>query len=69
MTDEPLMQITTTHGLMDVALLERRDSVLDNDVEYTEAVEYWLDGELVHRSVAIALKQGVAAFGEAASLV
>jgi hypothetical protein len=49
-------------GTMDTDLLERRESVLDNDNEHTVATEYWLDGELVHRSVAMELKTGL--FGE-----
>ena len=51
--------ITTTHGDMDEALLERRDGLVDNDNERTEWVEYWLGDELVHRSVHVTLKQGV----------
>lgn len=39
--------------------LERRDSVFEDDNERTEAVEYWLDGELVHRSVRVQLKKSL----------
>lgn len=60
--------ITTTKGDMDEALLEKREGSLDNENEYTTWVEYWLDGELVHRSVHIRLKKNVFASGEAASL-
>ncbi len=55
--------ITTTKGLMDSAWLEKRDGVLDNDNEHTEWVEYWLDGELVHRSVNMRLKTAIFAEG------
>jgi hypothetical protein len=44
---------------MDDALLEKRDGVVDNDHEHTTWVEYWLNGELVHRSVHVTLKEGV----------
>ena len=51
------MIITTTKGEMDTSLLERREGTIDNEVEFTKWVEYWLDGELVHRSVDMVLKQ------------
>jgi hypothetical protein len=61
--------VTTTKGDMDAALLTKQLGVVDNDNEHTEWVEYWLDGELVHRSVHVTLKQaGVTAEGLAASL-
>ena len=59
--------VTTTKGDMDDSLLERRDGSLDNDIEYTTWTEYWLDGELVHRSVHVTLKTSPALFAEAAS--
>ena len=49
--------ITTTKGNMDESLLEKRVGNVDNDHEYTTWVEYWLDGELVHRSVHVTLKK------------
>jgi hypothetical protein len=49
--------VTTTKGEMDDALLEKREGVDDNDNECAEWVEYWLDGELVHRSVHMTLKK------------
>jgi hypothetical protein len=60
--------ITTTKGLMDEALLEKKTGSVDNDNEYTTWVEYWLDGELVHRSAHVTLKRPVFAFSEAASI-
>jgi hypothetical protein len=42
---------------MDDSLLEKREGLLDNDNETTRWVEYWLDGELVHRSVDMVLKR------------
>lgn len=57
------MIVNTTKGEMDDSLLEKREGSLDNDTETTSWVEYWLDGELVHRSVHMALKRGVFADG------
>lgn len=62
------MRVTTTKGEMDVALLERRDGVLDNDDELTTWIEYWYEGELVHRSVHVTLKKSPALFAETASI-
>jgi hypothetical protein len=49
--------ITTTKGDMDETLLEKKEGVVDNETERTTWVEYWLNGELVHRSVNMALKK------------
>ena len=59
--------ITTTKGLMDESLLEKRTGEVDNDNEHTTWIEYWHEGELVHRSVHVQLKQAVSASGAAAS--
>jgi hypothetical protein len=59
--------VNTTKGEMDEALLEKREGNVDNDNEYTTWVEYWLDGELVHRSVHVQLKKSVGLKVEAAS--
>jgi hypothetical protein len=34
-------------------------SVVDNEHEHTEAIEYLLDGKIVHRSVHVHLKEGI----------
>jgi hypothetical protein len=60
------MIITTTKGDMEESLLNKRTGVVDNSNEMTKWVEYWLDGELVHRSVHVTLKKMPAMFGEAA---
>jgi len=60
--------ITTTKGLMDEALLDKQEGTIENDNETTTWVEYWLDGELVHRSAHVALKKSMLAGLEAASL-
>ena len=60
--------VTTTKGLMDDALLERKEGAVDDDNEYTTWVEYWHEGELVHRSAHVRLKKAPPLFAEAASL-
>ena len=42
---------------MDTSLLEHRPGSIDNENEYTTWDEYYLDGELVHRSVHVTLKK------------
>ena len=59
--------ITTTKGDMDESLLEKREGSLDNDNETTTWVEYWLDGELVHRSAHVQLKKAVTLSSSVAS--
>ena len=60
--------VTTTKGEMDDSLLEKREGTVDNDNEFTTWTEYWLDGELVHRSAHVTLKKPpVFVGGEAAS--
>jgi hypothetical protein len=53
------MLVNTTKGEMDVSLLEKKEGIIDNDNETTQWVEYWLEGELVHRSVHMTLKRNV----------
>ena len=60
--------IQTIYGMMEESLLEKREGAIDNENEYTTWVEYWLDGELVHRSAHVQLKQNVLADGIAAML-
>lgn len=60
--------VTTTKGEMDESLLEKKEGFIDNDIEYTTWVEYWHEGELVHRSAHVSLKQSVTLSAEAASL-
>lgn len=59
-----MAEITTTKGLMDESLLKKREGGFENETEQTSWVEYWLDGELVHRSAHVNLKQNV--FAESA---
>jgi hypothetical protein len=62
------MLVTTTKGEMDDSLLEKREGSLENDTETTSWVEYWLGGEMVHRSVHMALKRSVFADGISESI-
>jgi hypothetical protein len=63
------MLVNTTKGEMDDALLEKKEGTIDNENELTTWVEYWLEGELVHRSVHVTLKKmPVFAGAEAASI-
>ena len=55
--------VTTTKGEMDESLLEKREGSIDTATETTSWVEYWHEGELVHRSVHMVLKRGVFADG------
>ena len=49
--------VFTTKGDMDEDLLQKREGIDDNENEKVEWTEYWLDGELVHRSVHMTLKK------------
>lgn len=60
--------VTTTKGEMDESLLEKREGFIDNEIEYTTWVEYWLGDELVHRSAHVSLKTSPPLFAEAAAL-
>ena len=42
---------------MDDSLLTKQEGTIDNENELTTWVEYWLDGELVHRSAHVTLKK------------
>ena len=61
-------QIFTTKGMMDESLLEKKEGMIDDDNERTTWVEYWLDGELVHRSVHVHLKKALVMGVEAAKI-
>ena len=62
-----MAQVTTTKGMMDESLLEKKEGFVDNENEYTTWVEYWHEGELVHRSVHVQLKKALVMGAEAAS--
>ena len=60
--------VNTTKGQMDEALLEKKEGTVDNENEFTTWVEYWHEGELVHRSAHVTLKKVPPLFAEAASI-
>ena len=53
------MIVTTTKGDMDDSLLEKKEGIVDSEDEYTTWVEYWLNGEMVHRSAHVTLKKAL----------
>ncbi|KPJ93112.1 MAG: hypothetical protein AMJ53_08090 [Gammaproteobacteria bacterium SG8_11] len=61
------MIVNTTKGEMDDSLLEKREGAIDNDNENTTWVEYWLAGELVHRSAHVRLKKPIISISETGS--
>jgi hypothetical protein len=56
--------VTTTKGDMDESLLVKQEGTVDTENEFTTWVEYWLDGELVHRSAHVTLKKMPSIGGE-----
>ena len=59
--------VTTTKGDMDTSLLVKKVGDMEDDNEITDWIEYYLDGELVHRSVHVRLKKNVIVSSIAAS--
>lgn len=57
------MKINTTKGLIDEELMKKITYLVDDENEKTEIIEYWLNDELVHRSVNMVLKKGFALDG------
>lgn len=53
--------VTTTKGDMDTDLLEKKVGDMEDDNEKTNWIEYYLEGELIHRSVHVHLKKNVMA--------
>lgn len=53
---------------MDESLLEKRVGSDETDHEIVRWVEYWHEGELVHRSVHVHLKKNVFSDGVAAMI-
>jgi hypothetical protein len=56
--------IFTTHGELEESTLRKIEGAVDNDHECTTWVEYYLGDELVHRSVHVTLKEGIAVFSD-----
>ena len=49
------MIVTTTKGEMEDSLLEKREGSEETENETISFTEYWLDGEMVYRSVHVTL--------------
>lgn len=60
--------VNTTYGEMDETGLRRVEGLIDDENEHTTWIEYWLSGELVHRSAHVTLKKGIEIFGEIQNL-
>jgi hypothetical protein len=72
MHQNPDEQVRTLQGDVTV-MMDRKDlreviDVKEDDNELTHALEYWLNDELVHRSVHVQLKKNVASEGIAAMM-
>lgn len=60
--------ITTTKGLMDPSLLEKKTGSKETDNEITNWVEYWDKDGMIHRSVHVHLKKNIVGEGLTAIL-
>ncbi len=63
-----MAMVFTTKGDMDESLLEKREGTIDTDHEHTQWVEYWHDGELVHRSAHVVLRKAIVLTAVAAKI-
>lgn len=63
-----LVEINGVRQMMDEALLEKTEGVIDNENEYTTWTEWRLDDVIVKRGAHVTLKRNVAAEGIAAML-
>lgn len=59
-----MSMVHTTKGLIARDLLEVKDSVSEEANSRAIATEWFLDGELVRRDVAVSILQGMSVFGE-----
>lgn len=60
--------VHTTKGLIDRERLTVKDTITEGDNDRAIATEWFLDGELVRRDVAVSMLSGVAVFGEQAEI-
>ncbi len=63
-----MAQVHTTKGLIDRDRLEERDIVTDQENARAIATEWYLDGEIVRRDVAVSILAGQALAGEQAEI-
>lgn len=62
------MKVITTKGLIEFSELEVKDTIELGENHRKIATEYYLDGELVRRDVAISALRGLSCDGAAGSL-
>lgn len=62
------MIVNTIHGEMDDSILECKVGIGTVPEGETRWTEYWFEGQLVHRSVHLFIKEGVYLNGESAAL-
>jgi hypothetical protein len=58
------MLIHTILGELEEETLEKREGVVDTEVEYTTWKEWWYQGQLVKRSAHVTIKETAKAGGE-----
>lgn len=63
-----MSQVHTTKGLIDRDQLTVKDIVSDEPNARVVATEWFLDGEMVRRDVAVSILSGLAVFSEQAEL-
>lgn len=63
-----MAEVNTIYGPMDDSLLQRVETRDEDDKAVYRAVEYYLNGERVHRSVWLDLKRGLDFFTETEKL-
>lgn len=65
---QAMTQVHTTKGLIDRDLLSVKDITTEDDNSRAIATEWYLDGELVRRDVAVSMLRGVDVFGDQAAI-
>lgn len=63
-----MAQVHTIHGLIERERLTVKDITTEGPNDRAIATEWYLDGELVRRDVAVSILSGLAVFGEQADL-
>lgn len=64
-----IIMVSTIYGELDELLLEKRSGSEEDDDKVLQWLEYWKDGELVHRSIDVKLKRGLDVGLDAANFV
>ncbi len=63
-----MSKVHTTKGLIERDRLTVKDIITEGENDRAIATEWFLDGELVRRDVAVSMLSGVAVFGEQAEI-